>query len=188
MQNYSAELAEAGLPFIDMAILVHGFDFNHVKRLPKTMSFEDLGSVAVEMIEARGTPFAFVSGPLRSGPRSFVENARQIDKVCHWLAKPDKPHDYSMSVFYQLVFQIEIHRIRDTVYIDREDKFISDLCEKFSRPILTHPLLKAMIIMPGWHKSIGSRREFEIYRSRKYDRSIPVLFANKLPIPGFVQA
>lgn len=182
MENYSAHLIDAGLTFIDNAVLVHGFDNALVRELPAIPTFKGLGELALKMIDKRGTRFAYVSGPMRSGPLGYIGNAREMDKLCTWLVKPKHSHDYLMQVFYQLVFQVEIHRIRETKYVDQDDAFIQDLCRDFSAPILNHELLGALVVMPGAHHSVGSCRELEIYRKRKYSRKVPVLFAERLTI------
>lgn len=187
MHSYSAELVEAGLPFIDKAKMVHRFDPGLIRQLPRVPSFKKLGGVAVEMIEQRGLPFAFVTGPMRSGPRGYVGNARCIDRVCDWLANPDAPHPFVMPVFYQLVLQVEIHRIRDMHYVGREDDFIHDLCEQISRPVLEHKLLKTLVVMPDFHQSEGSLREYKIFLRRPDRHMISVRRVEKMNIPGLAE-
>jgi len=174
MEKYSAHLIDAGLTFIDNAVLMHGFDNTLVKRLSAIPTFKGLGELALEMVDKRGSRFAYVSGRMRSGPLGYIGNAREIDKLCTWLVKPEEGHGFMTPVFYQLVFQIEIHRIRERDYKTNDDLFIRDLCEHFAKPIIQHPLLHRFIRMPNADDSIGARHEFRIFRARHDSSNVSV--------------
>lgn len=174
MEKYSAHLVDAGLTFIDNAVLVHGFDNGLVKKLPTLNTFAELGRIAVEMLDKRGKPFAFISGPMRSGPLGYIGNAREMDRLCSLMAKSEEGNEYSMSVFYQLVFQVEIHRIRERDYKRQDDLFIRNLCENFTKPVIHHQLLQRFVRMPNADISTGARHELKIFKGRHDSNLLPV--------------
>lgn len=164
MENYRADLVRAGLPFITKAKLIHDFDPKLVQQIPQARRFKDLGDIAVAMIEKRGKEFAYVSGRLRTGGK-FVRNAINMDSECDWLAAG--VHPYRTAVFYQLVFQTQIHTISEELYWNDSHGFIHDLCDNFCQPVLHHELLNSFITMSEAHMSDGSNREFKILTTRK---------------------
>ncbi len=178
MENYRADLVAAGLPFINKAKFVHDFDPRIVQKIPRAISLSELGEMAIEMIDARGEDFAYVSGRLRTGGQGFVQNAINMDIDCDWLAAGE--HLHQTPIFYQLVFQTEIHRIREELYPTDSTGFIEDLCDNFCRPVLHHKFLNAFIKLPKSHLSEGAERELRIFKARPDARGIPIRSIEKL--------
>lgn len=139
---------------------MHGFKNTEIRQSAIAPDFKDLGRIAVEMIDKRNKPFAFISGQMRTGDgESYIKKLLEIDQVADSVAAGSCGKD--ITVFYHLVFQLDIHRIRDASYQD-DDAFIRDLCQDFSRPVLQHPLLRKFVQMPDWEKSKGANLELDI--------------------------
>ncbi len=142
----------------------------------RTKSIAELVPIAEEIIGRLGGKFAIGIGPMRSGTtRSFTRNLQIFDHVYTWFTEPDR--ESSLPVFYQIAFEIDIHRIRSEKYVGDDEGFIQALFDEFYQSILTHPDLHVVLRMPDWEKSKGAQIEFKILSERQN----PVRFIDIIP-------
>lgn len=165
------ELDEIGAPFIDKAIRFHKFVSGDNTALLRAKSIAELAPVAREVIARLNGPFATGIGPMRTGTdRTFTQNLRIFDRVYDWFREPGS--GYTLPVFYQLIFETDIHRIRKEKYESDDGGFIASLFSEFYEPIVTHPDLAIVLLMPDWRKSKGAMIEYGMLKKR----SVPVQF------------
>lgn len=166
MLTHNAEALEAGLQYIDKAVKQHGFTREHLKGMTTAKTILDLHVVSEDIRERINGPFAIGIGPMRSGTdRTFAQNLQIFDRGYDWLATTGSR--YRLPVFYQLAFELDIHRIREERYADREEEFINDLFGQFYRPILTDTRLARVLRMPDWRMSTGAMIEDGILAERR---------------------
>ena len=162
------ELTEKSiLHFMDRSIQKHNFVTADYATLTRAKAIKDLTPVAFEIIDRLGGPFAIGIGPMRTGStgRSFDQNLRMFDRSYEWVID-EAPDRLRLPVFYQIAFEIDIHRIRDERYAGKDEDFIKDLFGEFYRPILTDSRLRRVIRMPEWEKSTGASIEYKILLER----------------------
>ncbi len=175
------ELDEIGAPFIDKAIRFHKFVSDDNKALLRAKSIAELAPVASDVIGRLKGPFATGIGPMRTGTdRTFTQNLRIFDWVYDWFRGPKS--GYGHPVFYQLIFETDIHRIRREKHEGDDAGFIASLFKDFYEPIMTHKDLAVVLLMPDWQKSKGAMIEYGMLKKR----SVPVRFVDvsKENIPG----
>lgn len=175
------ELLEAGIPFTDTSIDRHRFTNLDYWKMPTAKSIEELTPIALEIIGRLEGAFAIGIGPMRTGPeRSFTRNLQIFDHVYEW--HMDHNDSLGVPIFYQIAFEIDIHRIRDEKYGSDDEGFLADLFESFYKPILLHDNLRFVIRMPNWEQSKGAMIESGILLTRKE----PVKYIDVHPkdIPG----
>lgn len=166
MKRHNQTAIEAGLPFIDKAITKHGFNRDLLKLITEAKELSALGSVAKDMIDGIGGPFATAIGPMRSGTdRTFAHNLLLFDHAYDWFTAEDNP--LRLPVFYQLVFEQDIHRIRMESYVGNDKHFIDDLFGKFYKLVMHHENLHTVLLMPDWDKSHGAMIEFNLLNKRR---------------------
>lgn len=164
--------------FILEAVTLYGMTGGELVAMKKAVDLDRLGAIAQGYISRLGESFCTGIGPMTTGnpPRSVDQNF-EIFRLTY-LAVIRRAGPGPVKVFCQLPFEYHIKRIADESY-DREhsgEVFYKDLFDKFYRPVMEHPNLRAVWRMPDWANSTGAKIEFDILESR----AVPVVYYDAL--------
>lgn len=158
--------------FVVDALKHFNFRSTDIVKMGKAEHLGELGEIAQRHI-ARIGPFCTGIGPMTTGkPLRSVDQNFEIFRVVYLrILKGDLPGP--KSVFYQLLFELDIKRISDSHYDRVRDlnTFYEDLFKYFYEPIMNHDYLQAVWRMPDWSGSVGARIEHELLNKRK---NVPV--------------
>lgn len=144
------------------------FESTDIIKIGRVKHLGELGEIALRHIHRIG-PFCTGIGPMTTGNplRSVDQNFEIFRTVYLRILKGDLPGP--KSIFYQLLFELDIKRIADESY-DRKhngDAFYEDLFKYFYEPIMNHEKLTAVWRMPDWTGSVGAQIEHEILNKRE---------------------
>lgn len=121
------------------------------QKIEKIDSFEDLSSLAVEILQRTPTPVALVCGPITTGGLgSEAQNARFFSEAISFLRQK------GWVVFDQMLFHEAIQRISSAM---PPVEYRLEILDVFCEGIFRSGVIKQAFFLPGWQSSRGATWE-----------------------------
>lgn len=135
------------------------FTENHMHRIDKAETFEELADIAIEVLqkmsEIENKPIVEICGPISTGGLgNRKNNLERFDNAIKIAC------DKGMCVFTQLPFEKTIEKI---VYkYPVTDGYHLDILEIFYRKIFSSGFINKALFLPDWESSKGARWERDL--------------------------
>ena len=128
------------------------FTVENLIDIDRATKFEQLRSVAIDVLTKMPKPIVEVCGPITHGGKgSLGENMKEMERVISRLVAAGE------NVFNQLPFELPMQKIKNDPEYTGED----DLLELFYLPIFESGLIKSIYFMSQWKTSYGALWEHE---------------------------
>jgi hypothetical protein len=134
-------------------LLTQYYTKEHLQMISECKDYEDMVSVALEILRDIPKPLAQVCGPVSTGGKGSIEkNLQRLENAMLKLVAQ------GINVFNQASFEEPMQKIRQEKGTNMDESNL-ELLEQFYKPLFESGLINTLYFLPDWQSSFGATWE-----------------------------
>ena len=138
---------------MDRKLLTQYYNKEHLQKIAECKDYEDMVTVALEILRDIPKPLVQVCGPVSTGGKGSIEkNLLRLENAMLKLVAQ------GINVFDQASFEEPMQKIRQESSKTSDESNL-ELLERFYKPLFESGLINTLYFLPDWQSSFGARWE-----------------------------
>ena len=134
-------------------LLTQYYTREHLQKISECKDYEDMVTVALDILMKMPKPVVQVCGPVSTGGRGSIEkNLQRLENAMYKLVAQ------GIIVFDQASFEEPMQKIRQESSLNADESNL-ELLEKFYKPLFESGLITTLYFLPDWQSSFGATWE-----------------------------